>query len=349
MYERFEDEVFDELAEEYDAGYDEDFLADMGFEGDEFEEDGFEEFLEGVVDEALDAATRGRRSVTSPLSEVDALGDTDALEDLDGLDEFENAALGEFEEDLYSEDTEDSVDEFGDLFDPVTGQPVPSRPGTRRRPRPMPRPRARAAATLADLRRFSRAYVRSMVHRGQRIDCADLAIEVWIRFGERHGIPVSFRVWDSRGRRWLTASRSGVRAGRTFVRQFRSSAAFVRWVQGNLGAQGLIGNTFAVPGGHRRAVAGDVFLWQYRNTRTRALASVGHTQILDRVIRGRSGPLTDTIEVYQGNLPPVVPQLRRKPAAYFYRNRTATIGGAPHTGIPVGPGSRRFNAFRSLR
>jgi hypothetical protein len=291
-----------------------------------------------------------------PLAEIDELGDTDALEDLDGLDEWEEAdALEEFEEDLYSEDTEDTLDEFGDLLDPVTGQRLPSRRGVRPRPRPGPRPmprvrvRVRRAATLSDLRSFARLYVRNMVRRQQRIDCADLAIEVWIRFGERHGIPVSFRVWDSRGRRWLTASRSGVRAGGTVVRRFSSVTAFVRWVQNNLGAQGLIGNTFAVPGGHRRAVAGDVFLWQYRNARTRALASVGHTQILDRVVRGRGGPLTDTIEVYQGNLPPVVPQLRRLPAAYFYRNRTATIGGVPHTGIPVGPGPRRFKAFRSLR
>jgi len=302
------------------------------------------------------------------LSEIDQLGDADALEDLDGLDEFEEAAaldeieedLYSFEEDLYSEGAEDSVDELGELFDPVTGQPVPSRRGARRRPRPMPRPRprtrvrARTAATLADLRSFSRAYVRSLVRRRQRIDCADLAIEVWIRFGERHGIPVSFRVWDSRGRRWLTASRSGVRAGGTLVRRFSSSAAFLRWVRDNLGAQGLIGNTFAVPGGHRRAVAGDVFLWRYRNIRTRALASVGHTQILDRVIRGRGGPLTDTIEVYQGNLQgnrPAVVQRRRKPATYFYRNRTATLSAqnVPHTGIPVGPGPRRFNAFRTLR
>jgi outer membrane protein OmpA-like peptidoglycan-associated protein len=67
MYERFVDEAFDELAEEYDAGYDEDLFGDVGFEEDGFEEDGFEEFLDEVVDEALDAVTRGRRSVTSPL------------------------------------------------------------------------------------------------------------------------------------------------------------------------------------------------------------------------------------------------------------------------------------------
>jgi hypothetical protein len=214
---------------------------------------------------------------------------------------------------------------------------------------PPRRPAPARRATLVDLRRFSRSYVRGMIRRGARIDCADLAIEIWIRFGERYGVPVSFRVWDSGRRRWLTADRAGVRAGRTFVRRFPTTAAFVRWTQSNLGAAGLEDNTFAVAGGHRRAVAGDVFLWRYRHNVTGRRASVGHTQILDRVQQGPSGPMSDRIDVYQGNLPPVVPQRRRNLASYFYRHRQAMIRGAPHTGIPIGPGPRRFNSFRALR
>ena len=259
----------------------------------------------------------------SGLSEFDESGVADALDDLDALDQLDD-------EDTRGDEFEDSANGL----QPRRGPTVGTRP---------------QAATLAGLRRFSRAYIQWMIRRGQRIDCADLAIEVWIRFGERHRIPVSFKVWDASGRRWLTANRSGVRAATAVVRRFASYPAFIRWVQGNLGARNLIGNTYAVPGGHRRAVAGDVFLWQYRNNQTRALARVGHTQILDRVIRGSGGPRTDTIEIYQGNLPPAVPELRRLPASYFYRNRQATINRAPHTGIPVGPGPRRFNSFRSLR
>jgi hypothetical protein len=214
---------------------------------------------------------------------------------------------------------------------------------------PPTRPAPPRPATLADLRRFSRSYVRGMIRRGVRIDCADLAIEIWIRFGERHRVPVSFRVWDSPRRRWLTAERAGVRAGRTVVRRFPTTAAFVRWTQSNLGAAGLEDNTFAVAGRHRSAVAGDVFLWRYRHNVTGRRAAVGHTQILDVVRRGPSGLMSDSIDVYQGNLPPVVPQLRTNLASYFYRNRKATIRGAPHTGIPIGPGPRRFNSFRGLR
>ena len=257
-------------------------------------------------------------------------------------------------------DFADDYDSYGeDLFsDEGAGLPpaMGRRTGTRRRPaRAMPtgtrRRPATGAATLANLRSFSRTYVRNMIRRGRTIDCADLAIEIWIRFGVQYGVPVSFQVWDSTNRRWLTATRTGVHTtrGRTRVRSFASTDAFVTWVQRNLGARGLIGNTFAVTGGHRRAVAGDVFLWQWRSVRTGRLAPTGHTQILDRVIRGPGGPMTDTITVYQGNLPPVVPQRRTAPASFFYNTRTATLSAGPHTGEPVGPGPRRFNAFRALR
>ncbi len=279
-----------------------------------------------------------------------ALFDEELLDEGDALDEFEADAF---------------ADEYADFYDP----PPPAGPGggltqvrrpprRRRRSTPGPRPRGtgapgttprRAPATLADLQTFSRAYVRNMIARRRAIDCADLAIEIWIRFAERHNLPVSFRVWDSTGRRWMTATRAGVRAGGAVVRRFPSYDAFIRWTQSNLGAAGLSSNTFAVRGRHRSAVAGDVFLWQWRNNRTGRLASVGHTQILDRVVRGSSGDMSDTITVFQGNLPPVVPQKRRRPASFFYNRRTANLSAGPHTGIPVGPGPRRFNSFRSLR
>jgi hypothetical protein len=269
--------------------------------------------------------------------------------------------------DNYDSDVEDlfseyllfpEAEEFGynsgfgrELEDGAGRRPASGGTGTLARRRTGRRRTSGATATLADLHRFSRAYIRDMIRRGRTIDCADLAIEIWIRFGDRHGVPVSFRVWDSTGRRWLTAARAGVHTttGSIRVRSFASTDAFVKWVQINLGAQGLIGNTFAVTGGHRRAVAGDVFLWQWRNNRTGRLAATGHTQILDSVTRRAGGPMTDRIVVYQGNLPPVVPERRIRPARFFYTDRTATLSAGPHTGIPVGPGPRRFNAFRSLR
>lgn len=294
--------------------------------------------------------------------------DTELLDEGDAFGAFDGFAE---ETDLFEDGLDDAdalADEMGDFYDPDQQPPMRRAPGIvqarrqprRRRPRPgMPpavgrqpgaRP-ARRTATLADLESFTRRYVRDMIRRGRAIDCADLAIEIWIQFGERFGVPVSFRVWDSTGRRWVIASRAGVHTqrGRTRVRSFTSTAAFVRWVQSNLGAQGLIGNTFPVAGGHRRAVAGDVFLWQWRQISTRRLSRFGHTQILDSVTRGRGGPMTDRITVFQGNLPPVVPQRRVKAARFFYNNRTVTLSAGPHTGIPVGPGPRRFNAFRSLR
>lgn len=208
---------------------------------------------------------------------------------------------------------------------------------------------------LVDLARFSRRYVRSLIAAGKRIDCADLAIELWIRFGEQSGIPVSFRIWDARNRRWLNVDRRGikVRSTGTRVGRFSSTSRFVRYVQGNLGARGLIRNTYPVPGGHRGAVPGDVFLWEYINDRTRRKHRWGHTQIVDGVIRGARGPGSDHIRIVQGSLPPIVPVFRTYPVSYFYRPRVAMMttsrGKEPHTGVLVGSEPRRFNGFRNLR
>jgi hypothetical protein len=210
-------------------------------------------------------------------------------------------------------------------------------------------------ATLADLFSFSQRFVRQFRAAKRKIDCADLAIELWISFGERYGIPVSFQIWDARNGRWLVASRSGVRvkSTRALVRRFGSTWAFVRYVQMNLGARHLRRNTYPVAGGHRAAVAGDIFLWEYVNNRTGRRHRWGHTQIIDRVTRGSGGPSTDRITIVQGSLPPIVPVFRTFPATYFYRPRAATLtttrGREPHTGLLVGTAPRRFKSFRNLR
>jgi hypothetical protein len=295
--------------------------------------------------------------------DTELLDEGDAFGALDGFAEDTN---------LFEDDALDDAfgDVMGDFYDPPPppGQRVPGSPQARRQParrrrsptgpglppatgtRPGARP-ARGTATLAMLNSFTRNYVRTMIRRRRPIDCADLAIEIWIQFADRHSLPISFRVWDSTGRRWLVATRAGVHTarGRTRVRSFATTSAFIQWTQSNLGAAGLIGNTFSVAGGHRRAVAGDVFLWQWRHNTTRRLSRFGHTQILDSVTPGRGGPMTDQITVFQGNLPPVVPQRRVKPARFFYNQRSVTLSAGPHTGLPVGPGPRRFNAFRMLR
>jgi hypothetical protein len=213
---------------------------------------------------------------------------------------------------------------------------------------PSPAP---VAATLAELATFSQRYVARMIADGRLIDCADLAIEIWIQFGAQAGVPVSFDIWDSTGRRWIVAHERGVRVRDTgaSVRTWSTPDAFVRYVQSNLGARGLVGNTFEVAGGHRAAVAGDVYLWEYHNNATGAINQIGHTQIFDSVLRGSGGASTDEITYVQGNLPPTVPVFFTRRATYFTTPRAATIGGQPHTGVLVGNGPRRFNAFSGLR
>jgi hypothetical protein len=206
-------------------------------------------------------------------------------------------------------------------------------------PPPAPALRRRLRPRIQDLGAYSRRFVRDLIDSRTRVDCADLAIALWIRFGARYRIPVQFRIWMARARRYQIFRNTG----------FRTTQGFIRHVQSNLGAAGLISNTYEVPGGHRAAVAGDVYLWRYYHARTNRVHRWGHTQIVDRVIRGPGGPETDTIIIVQGSLPAIVPVFQRRPATYFSRPRQATIGGEPHIGRVVGRGPRRFNSFRQLR
>lgn len=195
-----------------------------------------------------------------------------------------------------------------------------------------------ATATLADIDSFSRRSVRAFIAAGRKIDCADLAIELWIRFGKQYGIPVSFRIWHTDIRQY--------RVHRSH--HYRSTDAFVRYVQSNLGALGLEKNTYEIPGGHRAAVAGDVFLWEYRHKVTGRRHRWGHTQIVDQVTRGQGSPNTDEIIIAKGSLPPIVPEFELHPATYFYQPRDAEIEGAPHIGRLLGSGPRRFRSFSHL-
>ena len=137
---------------------------------------------------------------------------------------------------------------------------------------------APAPVTLSDLDTFTLDYVETLRARGTKIDCADLAIEVWIRFGVAHGVRTSFSIRNR-------AKGSGTLRVRR--RNFKTTDAYVRRVQRDLSALGLVRNTFEVPGGYRNAVAGDVYLWEYRlKKRDGSMGRrhyIGHTQIFDWV------------------------------------------------------------------
>ena len=196
---------------------------------------------------------------------------------------------------------------------------------------------APAPATLADLDSFSRSFVSDFIAAGRLVDCADLAIELCIRFGERHAVPVSFRIWHADDRRYKVHRRE----------HFGSTTAFVRYVQMNLGARGLISNTSELQS-HRVAVAGDVFLWEYFHQQTNKRHRWGHTQIIQQISPDPGGPDKDQITVAQGSLPPIVPVFRTYPARFFYQPRQATIENQPHFGVLHGSAPRRFNSFRGL-
>jgi hypothetical protein len=198
---------------------------------------------------------------------------------------------------------------------------------------------------------FSRWLLQDYMARGINLDCADLAIELWCHFGERYGVPVSFEIWDAANRRYLVASRTGVRPklSTTVLRSFSSLNDFILYVRSNLGARGLIPNTVPVPGQHRAAVSGDVFLWEYKHKQTGQMNSMGHTQIFYDVTPSSSGSEHDTIRVVQGNYPAVPPEFRTNTAGYFYRPHDSSLSSGPHTALPALPAPRRLRSFQHLR
>ena len=195
---------------------------------------------------------------------------------------------------------------------------------------------------LVDLDSFTREYIREMVDAKRAIDCADLAIEVWTMFGERVGIPISFRIWHSDERRYRTHRRA----------DFPSVDRFARFVQGNLGAVGLIRETVPVVGGHRNAVAGDVYLWEYFHARTGRRHRWGHTQIIDRVDEVAGAPHADRVTFFEGSLPAIVPRQREERASYFEQPRLASLTvnnhQEEHEGRLVGIGPRRFGILNGM-
>lgn len=248
--------------------------------------------------------------------------------------------------------TEAALITAGALPPPGGRTAPPARPGQRPTQRPPARPTPGRTPTLADLRNFSRRFVRQVIAQGREFDCADLAIELWIRFGEQYRLPVAFDIWDARNRRWIVARRTGVtvKATGARVRGFTSTADFIRYTQGNLGARGLIRNTVPVTGGHRASTAGDVYLWEYVNNRTKRKSSIGHTQIIDQVTRSPQGPAQDRIRIVQGSLnPKIIPQFKIYRPAFFVTPRPALIQREMHTGILVGREPRRFKGFTHLR
>lgn len=216
---------------------------------------------------------------------------------------------------------------------------------------PRPTPPVGGQPSLVSLDQFSRSFVDEVIASGRLIDCADLAIEIWIRFAEAHRIPIEFRIRNPRG------------TSPTRRSDFATVDQFIRFVQGNQNARGLANDTIPVPGGDqqdlRNAVCGDVFLWTYVSEVTGRLHQWGHTQVYNRNEVSPSG--SNCVGILQGSLQvingkPMGTRVTRGcyPIGYFYKNHYGqgmTVNGArePHTRKPVGPGPRRFRGFAHLR
>jgi peptidoglycan hydrolase-like protein with peptidoglycan-binding domain len=227
------------------------------------------------------------------------------------------------------------------------GPPAPGHPG------PAPAP-GRVAATLAGLDAFTRGCVAEKIRKQEKIDCADLAIEIWIRFGEAAGVPTSFPIWEAAGKRWLDVTRGGVtvRGAGTVLRRFGSADEYIKYVRDNLVALGLIGATTHVEGGHRAAVAGDVFLWENINANTGRRHAMGHTQVFHELRLRNADPDLDRITIVQGNYPAEVPKFAEHDAGYFKHPSSPVrwaSDGQEYYSKPALPTPRRFKSFAHLR
>jgi hypothetical protein len=192
----------------------------------------------------------------------------------------------------------------------------------------------RVPATLAGLDAFTRDYVARMIAAGEKIDCADLAIEIWIMFGEAAGVPTSFPIGGAN----VTRER------------FASANEYVGYVRRNLGSQNLPEATTPVSGGHRAAVAGDVFLWKYLHTVTGQPYKFGHTQVFHRLRQRAADSKLDRVEIVQGNYPEKVPEFLEYNAGDLSSASPRRMGdGEMYNKTPVQPTPQRFKSFAHLR
>lgn len=121
-----------------------------------------------------------------------------------------------------------------------------------------------------------------------KIDCADLAIELLIEFASGNELPVRLKYYSG-GWKWYT-----------YKPDVDNATKFKTKAMKMLGALNLIDNTKSISIGVSKP--GDLIM-------TKWSGSLGHTRIIHSVLLE---PKTKKYRVvwYQGNLPPIVPEKR---------------------------------------
>jgi len=144
----------------------------------------------------------------------------------------------------------------------------------------------------ADIQAYSN-YMKGFVKSyGAKIDCADLALLGLINYASSNGLPVNLKYYSNGG--WGSYNAQG--------NAFGSVQQYTTTVLNNLGALNVIDNTHPIKVGELQP--GDLVMTKYG-------PDLGHT----RIVTGTScNNCSDpTINWYQGNLPPRVPEPRTAP------------------------------------
>lgn len=148
--------------------------------------------------------------------------------------------------------------------------------------------RTRRRAQHGEFVRYSREKL--PLYAGQRIDCADVALDNLLNFARDRGLRMTFKVWKN-GWRYVDSA------------SFRSFDQLKRFARQYLGAHNVTDNCklikplarLSTPDAWERHVKpGDLLMWSYNKPSRRDPAlpgrptTVGHTQPIMEVVKGRS-------------------------------------------------------------
>ena len=156
--------------------------------------------------------------------------------------------------------------------------------------------------TVSKYHAFAKKYISEYK---QKIDCADLAISALVDFAAKEKLPIKFKYYSTKGSKWYTYNPTDD------AKKFKQKAITM------LGALNVIDNT--KPISLSDAKPGDLIMTKWSSTQ-------GHTRIIYEkkivypfykhiiaiIFNKTLDPKTGEYEFtwYQGNLPPVVPEVR---------------------------------------
>lgn len=103
---------------------------------------------------------------------------------------------------------------------------------------------------------FARETAAAWVRDGVKLDCADFSISLLIAYGDRHGLPVSFKYWSAALARHVTTASTEAR--------FTSRAQYDRFIREAVNAQNLTLNTRAIA--YDEWATGDVVLMNWNQS-----------------------------------------------------------------------------------